>query len=66
MLRDLTPGRIVLLHNGIRATYAALSRIVAQARAKGYTFVTVSERIARGGGLLRVREHRVSRTSARF
>lgn len=62
--RDFTPGGIILLHDGIPATWAALPNIVSRIRAKGITFVTVSELIQRGGGLLRIREIRVSRTSA--
>ena len=64
VMRDITPGGIILLHDGVLPTMAALPRIVARIRAKGLTFVTVSELIQRGGGLLRVREIRVSRTSA--
>lgn len=66
VLRDITPGGIILLHDGILPTYAALPNIVARIRAKGYIFVTVSELIQRGGGLLRVRENRISRTSAKW
>jgi peptidoglycan/xylan/chitin deacetylase (PgdA/CDA1 family) len=65
VLRDITPGGIILLHDGIRATYAALPRIVARIRAKGMVFVTVSELIQRGGGLIQVSRNRISRTSAR-
>ncbi|MDX1932846.1 MAG: polysaccharide deacetylase family protein [Capsulimonadales bacterium] len=64
VLRDITPGGIVLLHDGIPATYAALPRIVTQVRARGLIPVTVSELIRRGGGLLRVRDIRVSQTCA--
>jgi len=63
--RDITPGGIVLLHDGVPATWAALPNIVSAFRAQGYIFVTVSELIQRGGGLLRVRNIRVpSRTAA--
>lgn len=65
IMRDITPGGIILLHDGVIATLAALPRFVQRIRAKGLQFVTVSELIQRGGGLLKVREHRVSRTSAR-
>jgi len=64
VMRDITPGGIILLHDGVLPTQAALPRMVARMRAKGLVFVTVSELIQRGGGLLRVREIRVSRTSA--
>ena len=64
VLRDLTPGGIILLHDGLPATWAALPDMVARMRAKGLVFVTVSELIQRGGGLRNVREIRVSRTSA--
>lgn len=64
--RDITPGGIILLHDGIPATWGALPSLVASFRAQGFIFVTVSELIQRGGGLLRVRNIRVpSRTSAR-
>lgn len=64
VMRDVTPGGIVLLHDGVPATYAALPRIIAQVRAKGLVPVTVSELIQRGGGLLRVRDIHVSQTCA--
>lgn len=64
--RDITPGGIILLHDGIPATWAALPNIVASLKAQGLIFVTVSELIQRGGGLLRVRNIRIpSRTAAR-
>jgi peptidoglycan-N-acetylglucosamine deacetylase len=65
VLRDITPGGIILLHDGVKATYSALPKIVAKMRAKGYVFVTVSELIQRGGGLIRLSRNRLSRTSAR-
>jgi peptidoglycan/xylan/chitin deacetylase (PgdA/CDA1 family) len=64
VMRDVTPGGIVLLHDGVPATYAALPRIIARVRQRGLIPVTVSELIERGGGLLRVREMRVSQTCA--
>jgi peptidoglycan/xylan/chitin deacetylase (PgdA/CDA1 family) len=65
VLRDATPGGIILLHDGIPATWGALPDIVASLRAQGLIFVTVSELIQRGGGLMRVRNIRISRTAAR-
>jgi chitin deacetylase len=64
VMRDLTPGGIILLHDGIKATWDALPRIVARIRAKKMIPVTVSELIQRGGGLEKLREVRISRTSA--
>jgi peptidoglycan/xylan/chitin deacetylase (PgdA/CDA1 family) len=64
VLRDITPGGIILLHDGVRATYDALPKIVSKIRAKGYIFVTVSELIQRGGGVSRINHNRISRTSA--
>jgi peptidoglycan/xylan/chitin deacetylase (PgdA/CDA1 family) len=63
--RDITPGGIILLHDGIPATMKALPEIVSYLRLRGFIFVTVSELIQRGGGLLKVRNLRVhSRTTA--
>lgn len=63
--RDITPGGIILLHDGVQATMKALPEIVSDFRLRGYIFVTVSELIQRGGGLLKVRNLRVrSRTVA--
>jgi peptidoglycan/xylan/chitin deacetylase (PgdA/CDA1 family) len=63
--RDITPGGIILLHDGIPATLKALPAIVSSLRLRGFIFVTVSELIQRGGGLLKVRGLRVhSRTTA--
>ena len=64
VMRDLTPGGIILLHDGIEATYDALPSMIAQIRARKLNLVTVSELIERGGGLLKVRDNRISRTSA--
>lgn len=49
VVQQAHPGAIVLLHDGggsRRATVAALPRIIAELRAKGYQFVTVPELIA--------------------
>jgi len=40
-------GKIVLMHMGDSNTIAAVPQIIAQLRARGYTFVTVSELVAR-------------------
>ena len=64
IFRDITPGGIMLLHDGVVPTQIALPRIVGRLKAQGFIFVTVSELIQKGGGLLKVREIRVSRTSA--
>jgi peptidoglycan/xylan/chitin deacetylase (PgdA/CDA1 family) len=64
VMRDITPGGIVLLHDGVVPTVATLPRIIAQVRSKGLIPVTISELIQRGGGLLRVREMKVSQTCA--
>ena len=63
--RDLTPGGIILLHSGVLPSVEALPRILANIRAKGLIPVTVSELIQRGGGLLSVRNVRMTKTSAR-
>lgn len=51
LLRDITPGGIVLLHSGLPETVAALPTFVNALRAKGLQFVTVSELVQRGNGL---------------
>lgn len=52
LLRDITPGGIVLLHSGLPATVAALPTFVKAIRAKGYSFVTVSQLVALSGGIV--------------
>lgn len=66
VLRDLTPGGIILLHSGLPATIAAVPAMVGQMRARGYTFVTCSELIQRGNGLLHLQDLplHISRTAA--
>ena len=39
----LTPGAIILLHDGIPETMEMLPQLVQRARQRGYTFVTMSE-----------------------
>lgn len=65
VMRDITPGGIILLHDGVRATLKALPGMVQSLREKGYIFVTVSGLIQRGGGLDLVKNISFSRTSAR-
>ena len=66
ILRDITPGGIILLHSGLPATMAALPEVVARLRDDGYSFVTCSELIQRGNGLLHLQNlaARISRTAA--
>jgi peptidoglycan/xylan/chitin deacetylase (PgdA/CDA1 family) len=66
VLRDITRGGIILLHDGVRATLECLPTLVSRLRQKGYIFVTVSGLIQRGGGVEMVRNINFSRTSARF
>jgi peptidoglycan/xylan/chitin deacetylase (PgdA/CDA1 family) len=49
VLRQATPGGIVLLHNGQYKTVEALPLIIDRLRAEGYTFVTVSTLLKDGG-----------------
>jgi len=46
-MERIGPGSIVVLHDGISNTLAALPTIVTKLRNKGYRFVTVSELISR-------------------
>lgn len=64
--RDITPGGIILLHDGLPATMNALPEMVSRLRSQGYVFVTVSELIQKGGGLthLRTPTTKISRTAA--
>jgi chitin deacetylase len=64
VLRDITPGGIILLHDGVQATLEALPGMLVRLREKGYIFVTMSALIRHGGGLEKVRKFRISRTSA--
>ena len=64
VMRDITPGGIVLLHSGVLPTMDALPHMVARFRAQGLIPVTVSELIQRGGGLLKLQRVRSSKTSA--
>lgn len=66
VMRDITPGGIILLHDGIDATLKTLPSLVQRLREKGYIFVTVSDLIQRGGGIETVRNFNISKTSARF
>lgn len=49
VLAKVSPGSIVLMHNGGDATLAALPQIVAALRERGYGFVTLSELEGIGG-----------------
>ena len=51
VLRDITPGGIILLHDGMPITISALPEMISRLRGQGYQLVTVSELIQRGGGL---------------
>jgi peptidoglycan-N-acetylglucosamine deacetylase len=66
VMRDLTPGAIILLHSGLPETTKAVPEFVARIRAQGYTFVTSSELIQRGNGLLHLQNlpAHISRTAA--
>lgn len=64
--RDMTPGGIILLHDGLPVTMNALPELVSRLRSQGYIFVTVSELIQKGGGLTHLRNlpTKISRTAA--
>ena len=64
VLRDVTPGGIILLHSGVAPTVEALPNMIARIRAKGLIPVTVSELVQRSGGLLKLQNVRISKTSA--
>ncbi|MCL5958288.1 MAG: polysaccharide deacetylase family protein [Chloroflexi bacterium] len=49
VVRNAGDGKIVIMHMGNWNTVRALPRIIAQLRAEGFAFVTVSE-LGRGGG----------------
>jgi peptidoglycan-N-acetylglucosamine deacetylase len=66
VMRDITPGGIILLHSGLIATMNAVPIMVNRMRSQGYQFVTCSELIQRGNGLLHLQNvpARISRTAA--
>jgi peptidoglycan-N-acetylglucosamine deacetylase len=66
VMRDITPGGIILLHSGLPETVKAVPEMVSRLRNQGYTFVTCSELIQRGNGLLNLQNlpARISRTAA--
>lgn len=66
VLRDITPGGIILLHSGLPETTKAVPEMVSRLRDQGYSFVTCSELIQRGNGLLHLQNltARISRTAA--
>ncbi|MGC8668048.1 MAG: polysaccharide deacetylase family protein [Chthonomonadales bacterium] len=49
LLRDVSNGAIILLHDGIPQTLTILPRLVTALRREGYRFVTISEMAAAGG-----------------
>jgi peptidoglycan/xylan/chitin deacetylase (PgdA/CDA1 family) len=49
VFREVSPGAIILMHNGSPATMEALPELIVTLRQRGYDFVTVSE-LARHGG----------------
>jgi peptidoglycan-N-acetylglucosamine deacetylase len=66
VMRDMTPGGIILLHSGLPQTVLAVPPLVVQLLNDGYHFVTCSELILRGNGLLHLQDQplRISRTAA--
>ena len=44
----LTPGSIILMHNGAKNTPEALPMIIDAVRAEGYDFVPISELLPKG------------------
>ncbi len=42
-LKDLEPGAILLLHDGIPETIQILPQLISEARKRGFTFVTISQ-----------------------
>jgi peptidoglycan-N-acetylglucosamine deacetylase len=66
VMRDMTPGGIILLHSGLPETVKAVPEMVSRIRNQGYTFVTCSELIQRGNGLLHLQNlpAHISRTAA--
>ena len=49
ILRDLSPGAIILIHEGVEETMKALPSTLRKIKERGYKFVTCSEMAARPG-----------------
>ena len=63
-MRDLRPGGIILLHDGLDRSTLALPSLIQQVRARGWSFVTVSELLVKSKRLPEPSELRYSRTAA--
>lgn len=48
IIKNSVPGSIILMHEGKPETYAALPQVIERLKAKGYSFLTVSELMAAG------------------
>jgi peptidoglycan-N-acetylglucosamine deacetylase len=64
IMRDLRPGGIILLHDGLERSTQALPELIKRVREKGWSFVTVSELLVQSKRLPDWSEIRVSRTAA--
>jgi peptidoglycan/xylan/chitin deacetylase (PgdA/CDA1 family) len=64
VVREVRPGTIVILHDPMPSTLQALPLIVAELRARGYEFVTLSEIASRPGAVTTGPAPRVSHGSA--
>jgi peptidoglycan-N-acetylglucosamine deacetylase len=64
ILRDLRPGGIILLHDGLDRSTQALPELIKRVREKGWSFVTVSDLLLQSKRLPDPSEIRVSRTAA--
>lgn len=47
LLKNITPGSVILLHDGIPETMQALPEVISILKSKGYQFVTIDEMIQR-------------------
>ena len=50
-MKHVKPGAIILMHNGMDNTTAAIPLLTAALRAKGYQMVTLSQMVPSGGSL---------------
>jgi peptidoglycan-N-acetylglucosamine deacetylase len=64
ILRDLRPGGIILLHDGLERSTLALPELIERVQEKGWSFVTVSELLIQSKRLPEPSELRFSRTAA--